>query len=149
MKYAYLSNDLARDYVFNFDRMIAFEGNTGPYLQYAHARVCSIFAKADLPPNAFTDAPLLIREPAEKKLAMLLLRYGSVVADVARTLEPHRLCTFLYEMAEAYSSFYHDCPVLRAEDDTVKRSRLRLCDLVHRVLADGLGLLGIDAPQRM
>ena len=162
VKYADLSNDLARDYIFNFDRMIAFEGNTGPYLQYAHARICSIFAKAGLEPAAVANpgagagpgagpgpGAILIREPAEKDLALRLLRYGAVVADVQASLEPHRLCTYLYEMANAYSAFYQQCPVLKAGDDATRRSRLRLCDLARRVLADGLNLLGMESPTRM
>lgn len=157
VKYADLSNDLVRDYVFNFDRMIAFEGNTGPYMQYAHARVCSIFAKAGIDPNQADGSAgpgvamnaIRIVHPAEKQLALALLRYGGVVVDVARTLEPHRLCTFLYGLADTYNTFYQECPVLKADDEATRISRLRLCDLVRRVLADGLGLLGIQAPQRM
>jgi arginyl-tRNA synthetase len=151
VKYADLSSDLVRDYVFNLDRMIVFEGNTGPYLQYAHARVCSIFGKAGLDQDdpELAAADVQIGEPAEKRLAQMLLRYPSVVADVARTLEPHRLCTYLYELANAYSSFYESCPVLKAEDPAARGSRLHLCRLVRRVLADGLDLLGIDAPRRM
>lgn len=149
IKYADLSNDLARDYIFNFDRMIAFEGNTGPYLQYAHARVCSIFAKSGLALSDIEGADLILAEPAERRLALLLLRYGSIITDVGRTLEPHRLCTYLYEMADTFSAFYQQCPVLKAPDDALRKSRLRLCDLVRRVIADGLGLLGIDAPRQM
>lgn len=149
VKYADLSTDLVRDYIFNMDRMIAFEGNTGPYMQYAHARVCSIFAKASIEPGDTHDAPFVIAEQAERALALLLLRYGSVVADVGVSLEPHRLCSYLYDLAEAYSAFYQQCPVLKAEDEAIRRSRLRLCDVVRRVLVDGLDLLGIDAPQRM
>lgn len=148
VKYADLCNDLVRDYVFDLDRMVAFEGNTGPYLQYAHARICSIFARAG---DGQVDhaAPLLIEQPEEKQLALLLLRYGSVVHDVAESLEPHRLCSSLYEIANAYSAFYQSCPVLKAETGALRASRLRLCDLTRRVLADGLSLLGIDAPRRM
>jgi arginyl-tRNA synthetase len=153
VKYADLSADLVRDYVFNVDRMIAFEGNTGPYLQYAHARVCSIFAKAGWGggegAREAASGEWLIAQPAERKLALTVLRYGGVVADVSRTLEPHRLCTYLYDLAEAYNEFYQECPVLKAEDESLRRSRLRLCDLVRRVLADGLNLLGIEAPQKM
>lgn len=149
VKYADLSNDLVRDYVFNFDRMIAFEGRTGPYLQYAHARICSIFTKAGITPREAASGKFQIIQPAEKQLALALLRYAGVVADVARTLEPHRLCTYLYELADTYSTFYDQCPVIKAEDEATRRSRLRLCDVVQRVLEDGLGLLGIDAPQRM
>ncbi|MHC5022770.1 MAG: arginine--tRNA ligase [Planctomycetota bacterium] len=149
VKFADLSSDLVRDYVFDMDRMIAFEGHTGPYLQYAHARVCSIFAKAGIDAADVAAAPLAIHEPAEKQLALALLRYGPTVWEVARSLEPHRLCNYLYELAGAYSSFYQQCPVLKAGDEALMRSRLRLCDLVRRVLADGLDLLGIDAPRRM
>lgn len=147
VKYADLSNDLVRDYVFSLDRMIAFEGNTGPYLQYAHARICSIFAKAG--ERSISGAAFSISEPAEKRLALNLLRYGGVVADVARSLEPHRLCNYLYELANEFSGFYQECPVLKAEDANVRASRLRLCDLTRRTVADGLNLLGIAAPQRM
>jgi len=152
VKYADLANDLVRDYVFDFDRMIAFEGNTGPYLQYAYARICSIFTKGDIGPEEARAAELRIADPAEKRLALALLRYGGhngAVADVARSLQPHRLCSYLYELAESYSAFYQACPVLKADDEATKMSRLRLCDLVRRVLADGLDLLGIEAPSRM
>lgn len=149
VKYADLSNDLVRDYVFNLDRMVCFEGATGPYVQYAHARVCSIFRKAGLLGEDVADAGLLIREPTEKQLALLLLRYGGVLHGVAQSLEPHRLCTYLYEVAEAFSSFYQACKVLQAEDEATKLSRLRLCDLTRRVLADGLGVLGIESPRKM
>jgi arginyl-tRNA synthetase len=149
VKYADLANDLVRDYVFSFDRMVAFEGDTGPYLQYAHARICSIFAKAGIAFDDARSAAFLIVEPAEKQFALALLRYSGVVSDVGRTLEPHRLCSYLHTLAGTYSTFYQDCPVIKAQDPTVRQSRLRLCNLVRRVLADGLGLLGIDAPQRM
>jgi arginyl-tRNA synthetase len=148
VKYADLSSDLVRDYVFDFERMIAFEGNTGPYLQYAHARICSIFARSGQTPEQIASAPLLVSEPAERRLALTLLRYPEAVADVAQSLEPHRLCTYLYELAESYSTFYQDCPVLKAEPES-RGARLRLCDLVRRVLADGLDLLGIAAPRMM
>jgi arginyl-tRNA synthetase len=147
VKYADLSNDLTKDYLFDMDRMISFEGNTGPYLQYAHARICSIFTKADQLPDG--SSPILLEEAAEKALALVLLRYGGVVADVARSLEPHRICTFLYELGEAYNAFYQQCPVLKAGDAEHQASRLRLCGLVRLVIADGLDLLGIQAPERM
>jgi arginyl-tRNA synthetase len=149
VKYADLSNDLVRDYVFNLDRMIVFEGNTGPYMQYAHARVCSIFARAEIDASEVADAAFQFAEPAEKQLALLLLRYSAIVRDVAAALEPHRLCAYLYDVANAYSTFYQECPVLKAPDEKLKRSRLRLCDVVRRILANGLNLLGIEAPQRM
>jgi arginyl-tRNA synthetase len=147
IKYADLSSDRIKDYVFDWSRMLAFEGNTAPYLMYAHARIRSIFRKAE------AEAPhveeLLVREPAERALALELLRFGSAVAEVADTLEPHRLCGYLYELAGAFTSFYEQCAVLRAPDEAARRSRLALCDLTARVLARGLGLLGLDAPERM
>ena len=147
VKYADLSNDLVRDYVFDIDRMITFEGDTGPYLQYAHARICSMIHKAG--ESSIEDASLHLDDPTERQLALVLLRYGSVVEDVARTLEPHRLCGYLHEVADAFNSFYQACPVMRADDDRQRRSRLRISDLTRRVLADGLGLLGIGSPDRM
>ncbi len=149
IKYADLSSDLVRDYVFNMDRMITFEGNTGPYLQYAHARICSIFSKAGVEPADVAETNFSLTEPTERRLALALLKYGPVVVDVAGSLEPHRLCTYLYELADTYSAFYEQCPVLKAETASLRQSRLRLCSLVRRVLADGLDLLGIDAPLRM
>jgi arginyl-tRNA synthetase len=149
IKYADLSNDLVRDYVFDLDRMISFDGSTGPYLQYAHARVCSIFEKAGVAPPEVAGEAFAVEHPAERRLAILLLRYGQIVHDVAAGLEPHRLCTYLYELAEAYSAFYESCPVLRAEDAPTQRARLRLCGLVQRVLSEGLDLLGIEAPLHM
>ncbi|MEE8153691.1 MAG: arginine--tRNA ligase, partial [Phycisphaerales bacterium] len=126
IKYADLSTDLVRDYVFDMNRMITFEGNTGPYLQYAHARICSIFAKADVKPVDVAEATISLTESAERRLALALLKYGGVVVDVARSLEPHRLCTYLYELADTYSTFYEQCPVLKAQTESLRRSRLRL-----------------------
>ena len=149
IKYADLATDLVRDYTFDMDRMIAFDGNTGPYIQYAHARICSIFAKAGIAAGSASAAALKITEDAERALALALLRYGPTIHATARSLEPHRLCTYLHDLANAYSAFYQACPVLRAEDESQRDSRLRLCDLTRRVLADGLDQLGIEAPARM
>ena len=149
IKYADLCNDRIKDYVFDWDRMLAFEGNTAPYLMYAHARIRSIFAK--IARDGLTAAPgaFVVRDPAERALALELLRFGSVVAEVGRTLEPHRLCGYLFELASAYTSFYERCPVLKAATDAERASRLALCDLTAKVLARGLDLLGIEAPERM
>lgn len=163
IKYADLGTDLVKDYAFDLDRMVAFEGDTGPYLLYAHARICSILSKAadaagskaadaagsKAADAAYADTPILLREPAERLLALALLRYPQVLLDVARTLEPHRLCAYLRTLAEQFSGFYNTCPVLKADDEATRRSRLRLCDLTRRVLRDGLDVLGIEAPQRM
>ncbi|WP_437853716.1 arginine--tRNA ligase [Sorangium sp. So ce363] len=147
VKYADLSSDRIKDYVFDWDRMLAFEGNTAPYLMYAHARVRSIFRKAGV--ESPREAGIVLSEPAERALVLELLRFGAVLEDVAATLEPHRLCGYLFELAGSFTSFYERCPVLRAESDDVRRSRLALCDLTAEVLAKGLGLLGIEAPERM
>ena len=146
VKYADLSSDRIKDYTFAFDRMLAMSGNTAPYLQYAHARVCSILARAGGDPAA---GVLAVDGPAERELALTLLGFGRAVRDTAETLEPHRLCGYLHDLASAYTSFYEACPVLRADTDAQRTSRLHLCDLTRRVLADGLALLGIRAPERM
>lgn len=147
VKYADLSSDRIKDYVFDWDRMLAFEGNTAPYLMYAHARIRSIFRKAGV--ESPREAGIVLSEPAERALVLELLRFGAVLEDVAATLEPHRLCGYLFELAGSFTTFYERCPVLRAESDEVRRSRLALCDLTAEVLAKGLGLLGIEAPERM
>ncbi|MBK7581622.1 MAG: arginine--tRNA ligase [Myxococcales bacterium] len=147
VKYADLSSDRLKDYVFDWDRMLAFEGNTAPYVQYAHARIRSIFRKGAVeapPPSA-----IVIAEPAEKALALALLAFPGVVQDVATTLYPHKLCGYLFELATAFSGFFESCPVLKAESEEVRASRLALSELTARVLERGLGLLGIEAPERM
>jgi arginyl-tRNA synthetase len=151
LKYADLANDRIKDYVFSFDRMLAFEGNTGPYLLYALVRIRNIFRKAAERSldGAWAGAALVIREPAEKTLALTLLRYPAAVRSVAQTLEPHKLCQYLYDLAGAFSTFYDACPVLQAEDEKVRLSRLRLCSIAARILEDGLGVLGMPTLQRM
>jgi len=146
VKYADLSTQRGKDYVFDYDRMLSFEGNTAPYLQYAHARICSIFRRSGLePPDA---KHVIVAEPAERALAIELLAFAGVVTEVAGTLECHRLAQYLYGLASAFTDFYERCPVLRAEGE-VRTSRLVLCDLTARTLKLGLGLLGIAAPDQM
>jgi arginyl-tRNA synthetase len=146
VKYADLSTQRSKDYVFDYDRMLSFEGNTAPYLQYAHARICSIFRRSGLePPDA---KHVIVAEPAERALAIELLAFAGVVTEVAGTLECHRLAQYLYGLASAFTDFYERCPVLRAEGE-VRTSRLVLCDLTARTLKLGLGLLGIAAPDQM
>lgn len=150
IKYADLSVHRARDYEFNFDRMLAFEGNTGVYLLYSLARTRSIYRKAVEklgPPSA--ASPFVIGTTEEKNLALALLRYPGTVRSVASALEPNRLCQYLYDLAGVFSVFYTNCPVIHAEDPGVRASRLRLTALTERVLADGLGLLGIQTLERM
>lgn len=150
VKYVDLSSDRIKDYVFDWDRMLAFEGNTAPYCQYVHARVRSIFRRAEQADvEASRSAPLLLREPAERALAVELLGLGGAVSSVGETLQPHRLCTYLFTVATKFNTFYDQCSVLKAEDEAVRRSRLALSDLTGRVLAKGLDLLGIEAPEQM
>jgi arginyl-tRNA synthetase len=153
IKYADLSNDRIKDYVFNMERMVAAEGNTGPYLLYALVRVKSIFRKAaaerGLTPERWKTAAIRLEAAAEKTLALALLRYPGTVRAVGETLEPHRLCQYLFELAGAYGGFYEACPVLTAPDEPTRLSRLRLCDLTARVLTDGLTDLGIPTLERM
>ena len=147
VKYADLSTDRAKDYVFDYERMLSFDGNTAPYLQYAHARICSIFRRAEIqPPHAASR--VVVSEPAERALAIELLEFSTVLGDVAESLEPHRLTNYLYGLATAFTAFYERHPVLRAEGE-VRLGRLVLCDVTARVLAVGLGLLGITTPDRM
>ncbi len=149
IKYADLSNGLNKDYVFDVDRMVQTTGNTGPYLQYAHARMSQVLARAAaegvLPAQAEVS---VLDAPEEQALALALSGYGEVVADVAATLQPHRLCTYLYDLAGTLSVFYERCPVLRSEG-AVRDSRLTLCRAAKSVLAAGLDLLGIEALDRM
>lgn len=147
IKYADLSNQLQKDYVFDAERMTATTGDTGPYLQYAHARATQILRRAEAEGIAWERVTVL-GEPAEQALALLLSRFGEVVGIVASDLQPHKLCTYLFELATAMSVFYEQCPVLKSADE-VRSSRLALCATTRRVLAAGLGLLGIEAPDQM
>lgn len=152
LKYADLSSDRIKDYVFDWDRMLSFEGNTAPYLQNAYVRIRSIFRKAEaqgLESVGATDASVSIGESAEHALAVKLLQLPGTIAGVAASLEPHRLCTYLFELAATYHQFYEHCPVLTADSDATRQSRLALSDAVARALKLGLGLLGIDAIERM
>jgi arginyl-tRNA synthetase len=148
LKYADLS--VARDsgYALDFDRMLALTGNTGPYLQYATARIRSIFRKAGLDPDE-AMGPIQIGEEAERALALKLLGFATVVLQVAETTEPHRLCGYLFELASTFTTFYENCPVLAADSDAARDSRLALSALTLRVLLTGLGLLGVPVPERM
>jgi arginyl-tRNA synthetase len=150
IKYADLANDRIRDYVFRWDQMLAFEGNTAAYLMYAHARIRAMVRKA-----ALTDAQgwrsvgaISLETAAERMLALELLEFPSTVAAVGVTLQPHRLCQRIFQVATAFTRFYSACPVLSAEP-RLRTSRLMLCDLTARVLACGLALLGIGAPEQM
>ena len=145
VKYADLSVAHDSEYTFDLDRMVSQIGNTAPYLQYAAARIRSILRKAGSPP----DGPILQTEDTERDLMLALLGFGDVVAGVGATLEPHRLCTYLFDLAQTFTTFYDRCPVLKAPDEEVRASRLRLCGVTLAVLEQGLALLGITAPERM
>jgi arginyl-tRNA synthetase len=145
VKYSDLAKDRVSDYVFSFDKMLALDGNTAPYLQYAHARIRSIFRKGGEPP---ADAKIRLTAPPELALAKHIARLGEVIEISARELKPHHLCTYLYELATRFSSFYENCPVLQSEAD-VKNSRLALCQLAAKTLECGLDLLGIEHPEQM
>jgi arginyl-tRNA synthetase len=150
VKYADLANDRIKDYMFDFDRMLAAEGRTGPYLQYAHARIHSIFRRAAEQHIARTPhAAFILEEAAERKLALELLDFGHAVIEAGEQLRPHRLCGYLYDLATAFTAFFESCPVLKASDDATRASRLALCETTARALSRGLGLLGIAAPERM
>jgi len=150
VKYADLSTDRVRDYVFDWDRMLALDGNTAPYLQYAHARICSLFRRADVDREVLrAQGPaVIIDEPAERALALALVGFAATIDDTLGSQSPHRLCTYLFDLAQTFTAFYEQCPVLRA-DGPVRDSRLAICDLTARVLSTGLDLLGIATPERM
>ena len=145
VKYADLSVAHDSEYTFDLDRMVSQVGNTGPYLQYAAARIRSILRRAGSVP----DAPVLQTEDAERELMLALLGFGDMVAAVGSALEPHRLCTYLFDLAQTFTTFYDQCPVLRAPEPEVRDSRLRLCAVTLAVLEQGLALLGIATPERM
>ncbi|MGH9284348.1 MAG: arginine--tRNA ligase [Acidimicrobiales bacterium] len=145
VKYADLANDRPRDYTFDFDRMLAMDGNTAPYLQYANARIRSILGKA----GEARPGPVALTHPAERALVLELCELAPAVEATAEWLQPHRLCTYLFSLATRFTAFYESCPVLAAPDDRTQASRLALTALAGRTLAFGLGLLGIEAPERM
>jgi arginyl-tRNA synthetase len=150
VKYADLSTARESAYVFDWDRMISFRGNTGPYLQYATARIRSIFRRAggDADP-ALRGSRVAITAAPERALALRLLDFGAVVTGVGETAEPHRLCAYLFDVASLFTAFYEECPVLKAEPEALRAARLALCALTLSVLSTGLGLLGVPVPDRM
>ncbi len=149
VKYADLCKTRTNDYVFSWESMLSFEGNTAPYLQYAYTRVQSIFRKAGVTPESLTAA-ILIGTEQEKTLAIKLLQFSEVLDQVAREAMPHLLCTYLYEIASLYMSFYEACPILKeGVAPELRDSRLRLCHLVAKTIAQGLDLLGIEVMERM
>ncbi len=149
LKYADLSSDRVKDYVFDWDRMLSFEGNTAPYLQNAYVRIRSIFRKGGFVAEDLGQNSVSVGHPAERVLAVKILQFPEVIEAVANSLEPHRLCTYLYELGSAFHQFYEKCPVLNATDQETRDSRLALCALVGRTLKTGLDLLGIGVVEQM
>jgi arginyl-tRNA synthetase len=149
VKYADLSQNRSSDYVFSYEKMLALQGNTAPYMLYAYARIKSISREGQINLQALgEDAPVLLQEVSELALAKALLQLTEVIKEVETSLLPNRLCDYLYELSKKFNQFYESCPVLKAEDP-VKTSRLILCDLTARTLALGLSLLGIPLLERM
>ncbi|MCE9619837.1 MAG: arginine--tRNA ligase [Planctomycetes bacterium] len=149
VKYADLSGDPVKDYVFDLDRMIAFEGDTGPYIQYAHARIASLIARSGVTEAALSKAEWKFEHPAERALALAILSFPATIKSAADQGSPQRVCAALHELANSYATFYQACPVLKAPDEATKMARLRLSHLTRRVLAEGLALLGMESPDRM
>lgn len=146
VKYADLSKNRTTDYVFDWDTMLSFEGNTAPYIQYAYARIASILRRVGA---ERVSGPLCINNIRERDLAVRLLQFEETLHRVARDGTPHLLCGWLYDLAGAFSTFYAACPILNAQDPAQTASRLKLAELTARTLKTGLNMLGIEAPERM
>ncbi|MEE2603167.1 MULTISPECIES: arginine--tRNA ligase [unclassified Alcanivorax] len=148
VKYADLSKNRSSDYIFNFEQMLSFEGNTAPYLLYAYTRVASVFRKAGLD-MADVNGDFLLQEEAEQALAARLVQFGEVLESVAEKGLPHLLCTYLYDVAGLFSTFYEHCPILSGDNEALKQSRLKLAALTARTLKQGMELLGLSPLERM
>jgi arginyl-tRNA synthetase len=151
VKYADLSSHRTGDYKFLWDKMLATDGNTATYMQYAYARCQSIFRKGDIDPARFrTDPPpVMLEHPAERALGLQLLRFEETLTAAAAEYLPHLLTQYLWDLAKCYSVFFTHCPVLKAETPALRDSRLLLCDLTARTIQTTLGLLGIQTVERM
>jgi arginyl-tRNA synthetase len=151
LKYADLSQNRTSDYVFSYDKMLAMNGNTATYMQYTYARVCSILAKGrvDVEQLRASAAPIMLTTPAERALGLELLRFGEALELVAADYRPNQLTSYLFDLANRYSTFFEGCPVLRAETEALRQSRLLLSDLTARTIQTGLDLLGIDVVAKM
>ena len=150
MKYADLLPNRQSDYIFSWDKMLALQGNTAPYLQYAYARIRSIFRKVAETSNIqHPTSNIQLAAAEELALAKYLLNFGITLEAVADELRPNYLCNYLFELAGKFTSFYENCPVLKADDAATRDSRLALCDLTARVLKQGLETLGIETVEQM
>ena len=148
VKYADLAQNRISDYIFSFDRMLALDGNTAPYMQYAYARIRSIFRRGGREPEDLARAQISLAEPAERTLAVKLLQFPETLQAVADDCLPHLLCGYLYDLAVSFTGFYENCPVLKS-DEPVRSARLALCDLTARTIRKGLELLGIETVEQM
>jgi arginyl-tRNA synthetase len=151
LKYADLAQNRTSDYVFSYDKMLAMNGNTGAYMQYAYARVRSIFAKGAVDADALraSGTPILLGAPAERALGLEILRFGDALDLALLDYRPNQLTGYLFDLANRYSVFYEECPVLKAPTEPLRRSRLLLCDLTARTIRQGLNLLGINVVEKM
>jgi arginyl-tRNA synthetase len=149
IKYADLSIDRNKNYVFDWDKMLSFDGNTAPYLQYAHARICSIFRKSSISRESTFNSEILVVNDFEKSLSKSLIGFSESIDETINSYSPHRLAVYLHHLAQDFASFYENCPVLVSNDETQMNSRLALCNLTARTLKTGLGLLGIETPENM
>lgn len=151
LKYADLSQNRESDYVFSYDKMLALNGNTATYMQYAYARVRNIFARGEVDPEALraAGAKIVVASAAERALGIELLRFSEALDETVADYRPNHLTSYLFELANRFSTFYNDCPVLKAETTEQRDSRLLLCDLTARTLRTGLSLLGIDVVEKM
>ena len=147
VKYADLSKNRTSDYIFSFEQMLSFEGNTAPYLLYAYTRVAGIFKRAQ--DVDLSDAKIVLEHEKEKDLGTKLAQFGEVMNRVVNKGQPHALCAYLFELAGAFSSFYEACPVLAADTEAQKKSRLLLAQLTAKTLKQGLNLLGLETLERM
>lgn len=149
IKYADLSIDRNKNYVFDWDKMLSFDGNTAPYLQYAHARICSIFRKSSISRESTFNSEILVVNDFEKSLSKSIIRFSESIDETINSYSPHRLAVYLHHLAQDFASFYENCPVLDSNDEVKMNSRLALCNLTARTLKIGLGLLGIETPENM
>lgn len=146
LKFSMISKDNNRDVVFDWDQALSFEGETGPYVQYAHARACSVLKKAKKPTGNVNSG--FLKETQEKTIVNLLSKFPETIKDAAENYRPHTICRYLIELAQSFNEFYHQCPVI-SEDKELMKARLSLVEAVKVVLAEGLGLLGIKSPEEM
>ena len=149
LKYADLSKNRISDYVFNFDQMLAFEGNTAPYMLYAYVRINSVFNKANLNMADYLGRPITIIESSERKLAIHIMKFADHLLEAAKENYPHYVCKYIYDLAVIFMQFYENCPIVQIEDIDIRGSRLALAALTANILKVSLGLLGISVVEQM